>query len=249
MRLTITFTLLALAIATVVTVLYAAPGKMGKQPIVLTAVTASVEGFNCPSCANKLQTYLGKQKGISEVKVTMKPQQVTAKLDEKVVSAGKFITLINQQGKKTEPKDPYTAKFVAYIDAPMCEACFTEIPQMLKSVKGVTGVTLDESGKVATIAFDAKAGVTTTAIAEGLKKSKFNFTVNFAAPEANGEKSAAATTEGDDCCAMGGMEHGDMDHGENCDMSGETGKDKNCPMGGETGDDSTGGGCPMMSGQ
>jgi|GEM_PF-1573984 len=244
MRLTVFFTLLALTIAIVVTVLNAAPEKAVKQPV-LTVVTAGVEGLNSPSSVDKLQTWLGKQKGIFEVKVIMKPQQVTAKLDEKVISASKFINLINEQGRKTEPKAPYTAKLVVYVDAPMCAdqpkmcgACFTEIPKTLKSVKGVNGVTLDESGKVATIAFDAKAGVTTAAITEGLKTSKFNFIVSFAPPVAEGEKDAAATTGGDDCCGMGDdMDHGGMNHGENCDMGDEAG--------GET----SGGSCPMMSGQ
>jgi copper chaperone CopZ len=277
MRQTVFFTLLALAIATVVTVLYAAPGKTNKQSA-LTAVTAGVEGFDCPSCVNKLEVYLGKQKGISEAKVTMKPQRVTAKLDEKVISASKFITLINAHAKKTE-KNPYTAKFVAYVDAAMCEdqakmcaPCFTEIPKTLKGIQGVTGVTLDDTGKVATIAFDPKADIATSAIADALKKSKFNFTVSFTEPKAKAAKTAVKAKSGEDCadgsCDMAGgakadgtceMADGTCDMADGtCDMAGDekashakahsehAGGEKagggSCEMGAEG---EAGGACPM----
>ncbi|MHB0935776.1 MAG: variable large family protein [Armatimonadota bacterium] len=246
MRLTLIFTLLALLVATVVTILYAAPGKTSKKPV-LTEITASVEGFNCPSCTGKLQSYLAEQKGISEAKVTMKPQQVTAKLDEKVMPISKFITLINAHGKKTEPKAPYSAKLVVYVDAEMCKdqgkmcpPCFDEIKKMVKGVKGITGVALDKTGKVATLSFDPKANVTTKAIADALKKSKFKFIVSFTDPKAAVKKTAAAAG-GDDCCA-GEMhaQHSEAKSaasGESCEMG----------SGAESGAES-GGGCPMVAG-
>lgn len=237
MRQTLLFTLLALLVATVVTMLYAAP-KASKKPV-LTDITASVEGFSCSSCAGKLQSYLTEQKGLSEVKVTMKPQQVTAKVDEKVMPASKLIALINAQGKKTEPKAPYSAKFVVYVDAAMCKdqvkmcgACFTEIPKSLKSVKGITGVELDKTGKVATLTFDPKANVTTTAIADALKKSKFNFIVSFTTPKT--EKDTAAAAGGDDCCA-----------GEAQAATPSASSSESCEMGSGA---ESGGGCPMMAG-
>lgn len=231
MRLTLIFTLLALLVATVVTLLYAAPGTTSKPPV-LTEVTASVKGFNCPSCVSTLQSYLAKQKGISEPKVTLKPQQVTAKLDEKVMPVSKFIALINAHGKKTEPKAPSSAQFVVYVDAEMCKdqakmcpPCFDEIKKMVKAVKGVAGVELDQTGKVATLTFDGKTTVTTRAVADALKKSKFNFIVSFTAPKA--EKAAA--TDADDCCA-------EEAHAASTAAAGG----ESCEMGS---------GCPMMAGQ
>jgi len=227
MRQTLIFTLLALAIATVVTALFAVtPNKTNEKPV-LIPVTTSVEGFQCAACAAKLQTYLGKQKGVSDVKATVKPAQVTAMLDEKVMPAGKFVAAIN--GQKNAHGKLYTASFITYIDAEMCkgqqkmcEGCFTEIPKVLKGVKGVTDVTLDETGRIATIKLDPKVEVTTTVIAGALKKSKFNFIVSFTDPKP--EKSAST---------------GDTENGSGCGM----GSGGSCPMNGESG-----GGCPMMSG-
>jgi len=186
MRQTLIFTLLALTIAAVVTVLYAAPSKTGKQPV-LTSVTTAVEGFQCGACAAKLQTFLGKQKGVTDVKTTMKPAQVTAKIDEKVLPVSKFMAAID--GQKNMHNKLYTASFVAFINAPMCKnepkmcaACPPEIKKMLKDVKGITAVTLDDTGRIATIGLDPKVDVTTTAIAGALKKSKFNFIVSFTDP-------------------------------------------------------------------
>jgi len=232
--------LLALLVATVVTMLYAAPGKTNKQPV-LSPVTVNIEGFQCAGCATSLQGYLAKQKGVSEVNATMKPAQVTAMLDEKVMPVSKFVAVIDKQ--KNLHDKLFSASFVTYIDAAMCkgqakmcEGCPTEIKKMLKDVKGITGITFDETGRVATIGLDPKVSVTTTQIAAALKKSKFNFIVSFTDPKPADKDSKEQATGS---CPMGGDKQA-SEGGCNMDSNGG-----GCDMGG--GD--SGGGCPMTAGK
>jgi len=224
MKQTLIATVIVLVIAVAVTVLYAAQPKTQAAQPVLSPVTVTVQGFECGGCVPKLQSFLEKQKGVSGVKATMTPPQVTAQLDEKVLPVSKFVAAID--GQKNMHNKLYIASFVTFVDAPMCKnepkmcaACPPEIQKMLKDVKGVTGVTLDDTGRIATIGLDPKVAVTTTAIADALKKSKFNFTVSFTATQT----SQTAAVDGKQGC---GMMNGDM---STCSMKDSADKSA-CPM-------------------
>ncbi len=174
----------------------------------LTPVTVALRGVTCPSCAARLQHALSNVAGVSGVKATFKPQQVTATLDEKKISAAAFTrtvaaTLAKIDGPKTR------ATLAVYLDAKMCQdqpkmcpPCFTEIPKVLNGVTGIKAVTLDETGKIATLTFDKDANVTTTAIANALAKSAFGFITTFTAPEKGAEAEKRGAPAG--ACTMGG---------------------------------------------
>lgn len=186
----------------------------------LTTVTVAVDGLHCKACVDELQQDLAKVPGVSEVKVTQKPGQVTAKLDESKISASKFVNTIASHSQLMDRKKTYGAKLVAYIDTEMCakqktmcDACFTEIPKVLKAVKGVSDVTLDDTGKVASIGFAKDATVSTIALAKALGQSDFKFKVTFftntTALTTDQHQHGAANAEGD--CEM-------MKSDEGCDM-------------------------------
>lgn len=191
-----------------------------KTPV-LTPVTIAVDGLHCQACVDELQKDLGKVPGVSDIKVTLKPGQVTAKLDESKVAASKFVNVIATHPRAMDHAKTYGAKLVANIDTAMCakqkkmcDACFTEIPKVLKGVKGVSNVTLDATGKVATIGFAKDAVVTTSALAKALSQSNFKFTVTFASTSST----VAQQTTGNDkdeceldtggCCNMGSGRQG-----------------------------------------
>ena len=61
----------------------------------------------------------------------------------------------------------------------LSDACVAEAQKALKGIKGVETVALDAANKSANLTFAKDAEVTTTAIAQALKKSEFKFTVRF----------------------------------------------------------------------
>ena len=188
---------LAAVIVIVVSTLYASPAKNSKKPI-LTPVTAAVAGFTCPSCVSKLNSHLTSRKGVSDVKVTFKPGQVSAKLDESIITSSEFIATINAHGKATEPQSPYTAALVAYVDKAeckdekvMCDDCVKEITKTLKAVKGIAAVKYNPTTRLAAIDFAPKTKLSTATLAKSLTDLKYS--VSF-----TGEKPAATKTE-DSC--------------------------------------------------
>lgn len=211
---------LALAITVIA---FAAKPKVA--PLAPVTVTVAVDGLHCQACVDELQTDLGKVPGVSEVKVTLKPAQVTAKLDESKTAASQLVNVIAAHPQTMDKAKNYGAKLVAYIDTAMCatqktmcDACFTEIPKVLKAVKGVNDVTLDESGKVASIGFAKDAVVTTSTLAKALSQSDFKFTVAFSSVASTTTK-AAADNAGGSCERMGAGEGCErMDAGTGCDM-------------------------------
>ncbi|MHB9026105.1 MAG: cation transporter [Armatimonadota bacterium] len=197
-------------------ILFAAQPSTGDKKPVLTPVTVSVEGLHCQACPDELQKDLAKLPGVSSVKATLKPAQVTALLDETKISVSAFVAAIDEHPQAMDRKQTYGAKLVAYIDAAMCakqksmcDACFTEVPKTLKQIKGVSDVTLDKTGKVASISFAAKSKVTTAQITKALADHKFKFTTRFMDPA---EKSAAGSSD-QGACPMGGGDSAHGDHG------------------------------------
>lgn len=204
-------TVISLAILGVAAALFAAPSK-GNAPV-LTPVTVAVQGFHCQPCPDDLQPKLAKMKGVYEVKATLKPAQVTAKLDEGKMTVSQFVTAISSQYTMMNRNETYKGRLVAHIDAAkcageetMCQECRTEIPQLLKGIKGVKEVTLDETGKIALMSFDKKAKVTTADITRALGKGKMGYTVNFTAatPAAHAQGDADEQAHGAAACPMTG---------------------------------------------
>ena len=176
------------------------------KAVQLTPVTLSVDGLHCSTCVDELLTDLGKEPGVFNVKVTQKPGRVTAALDESKITASQFVNLIAAHPQAMDAKKNYGARLLAYIDTEMCarqqkmcEACFTEIPKVLKSVKGVDAVTLDESGKIASISFVKDATVSTSALAKALAQSEFKFTVNFFSSALNTVPDQQTDNDADGC--------------------------------------------------
>lgn len=202
-------------IALLVGVAIATAQKPAAKTAELTPVTVAVEGFHCQACPDGLQKDLAKLAGVSEVKATLKPAQVTAKLNEKVISASEFVAAIAKHPRAMDHSKTYGAKLVVYVDAAMCAkepkmcpACFKEIPRALKSVKGLGNVALDSTGKVASLTFAKGAKVNTASITKALKASSFKFTVGYTAPAGSKAAQTASASSG----------HGDMG---SCPMKGD----------------------------
>ncbi len=174
----------ALALSGSATMVLAAPANK-----TLTQVTVSVQGLHCQGCIDELQQDLAKIPGVSAVKVTLQPAQATARLDETTISASKFVALIAAHPQMMNHAKTYGAHLVLFVDAPgcagqtkMCPACFTEIPKVLKTVKGIDTVRLDTTGKVVSLTFSKNADVTTQELVKALSASDFKFTTCFVAP-------------------------------------------------------------------
>ncbi|HEY3376500.1 MAG TPA: heavy metal-associated domain-containing protein [Armatimonadota bacterium] len=201
--------LIAIVVLSVAAIALAAKPKAPQ----LTPVTVAVDGLHCQACVDELQKDLGKAPGVSDVKVTQKPGQVTAKLDESTITVSQFVTLITTHPQAMDHDKTYGAKLMAYIDtemcaknAKMCDGCFTEIPKVLNAVKGVSDVTLDETGKIAAIGFTKDANVTTSALATALGKSNFKFHATFVSP-------TPQTTQKDQAGGGCNMDMGNMNMG------------------------------------
>jgi copper chaperone CopZ len=153
-------------------------------PVVLSAVTVSLQGVKADTTPAKLQKGLSAVVGITAVVV--KSNTVTAKIDESKVPASQFVQVINGQLAKIQTYGKATAALTVFIDADMCKAqkkmcggCFTEIPNALKKVSGINGIKLDDTGKIASLTFVKDAKVTTKAIKDALLKSSYGFIVTF----------------------------------------------------------------------
>ncbi len=150
---------------------------------VLVPVIAKLYNADCQPCIDAMAGELAKQAGVTEVKATLDPPQVTATLDEALFTASEFVN-------KMIELDNYDARLLLYVDTTMCKGadkmcagCFTEIPARLKTVTGVNEVTLDDTGRRVKVTFAADAKVKTTELADALAKSDYGFTVSFTAPK------------------------------------------------------------------
>lgn len=208
----IILTLAALAVVLVAVWSNAAePEKGKKNEVTVNPVTVAIKGMACQDCAGKLEKALAKVDGVSEAKVTFKTAQVTAKLDENKITAAAFTRTVAAKMATIEKGQDIASSLVVYIDADMCKnqktmcrACFTEIPRVLKEVKGVKAVSLDKTGKIASITFSGDAKATTAELTKALQKSDYGFIVSYTAPDANkAEKTdkAAGSDTGCACCA------------------------------------------------
>lgn len=206
MRFTLTGLLLVGLLGTVAVAAMAAPKKTPPVPI-----TVAVAGLHCQACVDELKTDLGKLPGVSKLIVTLKPGQVTATLDEKRTSASAFVRAIATHPQAMDPEKTYGAKLVAYVDTDacadqqtMCDDCFTELPKTLEDVTGIDTVTLDTTGKIATISFKEDAAVTTQDITTALRKSDLQFHVQYTAPKST-SRNGDATAHQHDQSNGGGM--------------------------------------------
>ncbi len=201
-------TLIALAaMLTGALALAVAPKK--PQPVT-TAVIVAVTGFHCQACPDGLVPDLAKLPGVTKVQATLAPAQVTAVLDETQTPVSALLAAIAKHPQAMDAKKTYGTALRVYIDAPMCAkdakmcpACFTEIPKMLKPVAGIKTVTLDSTGKVATLTFTPGAKVTTAQLTAALKKSSFHFTVGYAHPVKAVATTATCPMNGGGCKGCG----------------------------------------------
>ncbi len=152
--------------------------------VALSAVTVSLQNVKSDKNADILKKSLSVIVGVTAVEV--KSNTVTAKIDETKVTASKFVQIIIGQLAKMQADGKATAALTVYIDADMCKAeknmcagCFTEIPKVLKKVNGISGVKLDDTGKIASLTFTKNANITTKAIKDALLKSSYGFIVTF----------------------------------------------------------------------
>jgi len=206
MKKTLLILLSVLAVLSIGAALYAAEKHAKTNTPVLTPVTVGVAGFHCQACPDGLQKDLAKLPGATAVKATLNPAQVTATLDEAKLTASEFVAAVSAHPQAMDAHKTYTGKLVLYVDAEMCKAnakmcagCFTEIPRVLKAVKGVKQVTLDATGKIASLTFTQGAKVTTKTLAAALAKSSYKFTVRFDQP-VSAPASQSAGTGCPNCC-------------------------------------------------
>lgn len=166
-----------------------AAGLMAAKPAKSTPaakVTVAVVGLHCQACPDQLQKDLAKLPGAQQVRATLDPPQVTARLDETKIPAGRFVAAIAGHPQLMDPAKTYGARLLVKVDAAMCAgqqtmcpACAPEITKRLRALKGVTTVTFDKTGREVSVGLAKGATVKTTDIAKALKASSYKFSVTF----------------------------------------------------------------------
>lgn len=241
---TFAFSLLLLVLAFAATALFAVPPTG-------TTVTVAVTGFHCQACPDSLVKDLAKVNGVSAVKATLKPAQVTAKLDESKITASEFVATIAAHPTAMDPKKTYGASLTTFVDSKstakektLCADCKAQVTKALTGIKGVSGVKADDSGKVVAISFSKGAKVTTAAITKALAATKLKFTAKFTG-SATGSAQASSGSSGGGCGSGCG--------GGSCPMNGGSSAKggSSCPMHGGAkagGDSKASGSCPMHGG-
>jgi len=181
-------TLLLLIALTAFSLAFAVEEEKPKDPPPV-AVTVQVAGFHCQGCPDELKKDLSKIDGVTEVKATLNPPVVTAKLDPKKITPSEFYAAIANHPQGMDRKKTYGALLLAYVDTKMCarqqkmcDGCTPEITKQLKTVEGVDKVVFDTTGKLVGITFKKDARVTLDKLTEALGKSQFGFTVDFTTP-------------------------------------------------------------------
>lgn len=176
----------------------------------LTRVTVDVQGMHCRACSDELQQDLAKMPGVAAVKVTLQPAQATASLDETTVAASQFVAAIAGHRQMMNHAKTYAAQLVLFVDAPECAGLVkmsadgaNEMTTLLKAVKGVGSVSLDATGKVASVTFSNKAIVATPALTAALGASNRHFSVGFVAPTVTKQKAAPTNCTCPAGCAGG----------------------------------------------
>jgi len=166
-----------------------AVGLMAAKPAKSTPaakVTVAVAGLHCQACPDELGKDLAKLPGAHQVRATLDPPQVTARLDETKAPVSRFVAAIAGHPQLMDPAKTYGARLVVHVDAAMCAgqkvmcpACAPEITRRLKALKGVTTVAFDKPGREVSIGFAKGATIKTTDIAKALKASIYKFSVRF----------------------------------------------------------------------
>ena len=171
------------AVYAVASPIYRAPLN---QPV---QVSVAVDGFVCQMCSDELRQDLAKLPGVTEVTATLTPAQVTARLNETKITVSQFVNVIAEHKTAMDANKSYYAHLLLYVDTKgcanekeMCAKCKVEIPARLKSVKGVESVTLDASGKIASITMQSGSKITTHDLAKALEKSSLTFAFRFSDP-------------------------------------------------------------------
>lgn len=240
--------------------LFAAPSAKGTG----TPVTLAVSGLHCSASEQALVTRVTKLGGVSQVKITRKPDRLTAVLDESKTSLGAFVGAVESEPSMANPGKNLGAKVLVTLAAKGQSAAV--LAKALKGVAGVNGVGIDAKGTQAALFLAKDAKVTTADIAAALRA--VHATASFTAAPAPAAPAAKAG-----CSMMGGkgakggcsMMGGKGDKG-GCSMMGsggcammddaKAGGMKGCAMkggakaGGKDGCSMMGGGgsCPMMGG-
>ncbi|HEY3376503.1 MAG TPA: cation transporter [Armatimonadota bacterium] len=185
MKNTLIALLLALAAMSIAMVSFAGP-VYRPQPAGPVQITVAVDGFTCQMCPDQLQQDLAKLPGVTDVQATLDPAQVTAKLDEAKITVSQFVNAITKHKTAMDDNKTYGAHLLLFVDMQacanqkaMCERCKVEIPARLKRVKGIDIVTLDASGKIASLTFAPDVSVTTHDIVKAIEKSSLRFAFSF----------------------------------------------------------------------
>lgn len=164
-----------LLVGTISVVGYAASGDEVQK---LTPVTLALTGVACPSCSAQLQQQLAQVSGVTAVKVTV--TQVTAKLDERKISAGTFTAraaaeLANIEGPKAG------AGLVLYADIIACNPKTKQCTMRdaaavnaLTDIKGVRTIVVDDAGTFVAVSFQQGAHVTAATLMQALARAGFS---------------------------------------------------------------------------
>lgn len=132
----------------------------------LSHVNIMVEGMVCQSCVQNIEENLSTEKGVKEIKVSLKEKSASVMYDPRITNPRRLADNINDMGFEATPVISESALngsstastdlvSTVGIDGMTCHSCVSLIESGIGEIKGVYLVTVSLEKKVATIVYDS----------------------------------------------------------------------------------------------
>ena len=188
MKKSLTAMLLVLAAMTISVVSHAGP-VYRPQPAKPVQITVAVAGLTDRMSLAQLRQDLAKLPGVTNIKVTLAPAQVSAKLDETQTTVSQFVNAIDAHPTALDENTMYHAQLLLFVDT---QACAEPASAKREGAAGDSGVLALRARhcyhhprclrQIVGVTFLPNACVKTRDLAQVLANSDLRFACSFASP-------------------------------------------------------------------
>ena len=118
----------------------------------------AISGMTCASCVQSIQNYVGSQEGIKNVNVNLLSESAEVEYDPAVIDPAKILDLVDDIGYKAEEISESTGGEVQLsISGMTCASCVNSIEGYVKSLDGVSDISVNLSTETGKIVFDSSS--------------------------------------------------------------------------------------------